>query len=144
MDNPLKLFADDHDGLAVISTMLQDALVPLNDMEFLQVDASFVLAINRFCWERPEGQNYRTHCGLRIDGVTAVRGQNLDRSRGDVILEILSISFCNTDDGQPAESLELHFSGGGVLRLLGTQLSCGLQDMGEAWPTKWRPNHVTD
>jgi hypothetical protein len=42
-------------------------------------------------------------------------------------------------DGE--KTLNLVFSGGGVLQLEIESPSVFLQDFGEAWPTQWRPDH---
>jgi hypothetical protein len=35
----------------------------------------------------------------------------------------------------------LVFSGGGVIRLEVSGLLCHMEDLGEGWPTRWRPTH---
>ena len=52
----LRLLANDEKDLAVISSMLQDAIVMVADMVFLQKEQSFVMAVNRFRWELPDGE----------------------------------------------------------------------------------------
>ncbi|MGY9006559.1 MAG: DUF2948 family protein, partial [Alphaproteobacteria bacterium] len=49
---PLKLRAIDSDDLDVLGAFLQDALVPVCDMQFIPDERRFVLVANRFCWER--------------------------------------------------------------------------------------------
>ena len=49
----LSLLARDLTDLAVISSMLQDAIVTLADMVYLEREQSFIMAINRFRWEAP-------------------------------------------------------------------------------------------
>ena len=44
------------------------------------------------------------------------------------------------DQGGP-NTLNLVFSGGGVIQLEIEGTSVFLQDFGEAWPTQWRPEH---
>jgi hypothetical protein len=51
MTGPLKLRAEDAEDLDVVSACLQDAIVPLSDMEFLAGEKRFVLVANRFRWE---------------------------------------------------------------------------------------------
>ena len=51
MAGTLQLRAEDEEDLAVISSCLQDALVPLSDMQYDRAARRFVLAVNRFRWE---------------------------------------------------------------------------------------------
>ena len=43
-------------------------------------------------------------------------------------------------DDEPA-SLILDFAGGSSVRLEVAQILCHLDDLGEPWPTRWRPKH---
>ena len=36
------------------------------------------------------------------------------------------------------------FAGGAAIRLEGAQIKCRVSDIGEPWPTQWRPNHPID
>ncbi len=53
MADPLKLRGEDEDDLAVISAVLQDALVAVGEMAYFPEEARFVLVANRFRWESP-------------------------------------------------------------------------------------------
>src|SRR5262245_62749767 len=48
----LKLSARDAEDLAVVSACVQDALVPIGEMTYLPAEHAFVLALNRFRWDR--------------------------------------------------------------------------------------------
>src|SRR5207244_12488326 len=48
MAGPLKLRAEDEEDLAVVSAILQDALVPIGEMAYLPEEQRFVLVANRF------------------------------------------------------------------------------------------------
>jgi hypothetical protein len=137
----LKLRAEDAADLAVISTFLQDALVPVADMVFLPDEQRFVLVANRFMWERPpldkKGHCERTLTGVAFDGVTAVRVRGFERSERDRILQVLAIRAIQG-------SIVLEFSGDDAMRLESGQILCHLEDIGEPWPTPWRPRHALD
>ena len=83
----LKLRAEDAEDLAVISAILQDALVPVGEMAYLPEEQRFVLVANRFRWEprrraRRTPQTFeRTLSGLRIDGVTGGAAARLHAAR---------------------------------------------------------------
>ena len=72
----LKLLARDEEDLAVISAILQDALIPVSEMAFLPEEQRFALVANRFRWEapgdRPRESLERRLTGLSVGGVTAV------------------------------------------------------------------------
>ena len=141
----LKLRAEDEDDLRVLSAQLQDALVPIADMAFLNVEQSFVMVVNRFMWERAVEPNapdseptfLRTNCGVRFYGVRGVRYRGLDRTDRRQVLNLLSIEAA---DGR----ILLRFAGGGDVRLDCDAVDCRIQDIDEPWPTRHRPQHVSE
>src|SRR5260221_4520388 len=150
----LKLIARDAEDLAFIASCLQDAIVPLNEMRYLAAERRFILVANRFRWERSKrlagkrppgdasfedddsypGTHQRIHSGLCIDRVLAVRSRDLDRERPDQFLNLLTMQY------EPGK-LDFVFAGGGVVQLEVEALNLFLQDLGEAWPTQWQPQH---
>ena len=129
----------------MIGSMVQDALVPPGDMRFLKDSGQFVAVLNRFCWESSEaGPPYRrTHAGLRFDNVESVQFKGIDWDDPDSVMSLLTVAYMD-GDAERAASAVLHFSGGGAVRLAVSSLSCGLEDMGESWPTNWKPSHEPD
>ena len=124
------------EDLSVMAAMVQDAIVPIGDIAYLQDERSFVLVLIRFCWEKEAAadRHERVHAGLRIDTVNRVRYRHLDlRDRGQ-FLSFLTITY---DEG----IVTLHFSGGGTIRLEVESLNCALEDLSEPWPTQWTPHH---
>ena len=152
-EQPIRLMAKDTADLAVVAACLQDALVPLAEMRFLKEEKRFVMLVNRFRWEqggeppKTDGKgdasfadaaagNQRINSGVCVDGVTAVRSRGLDRDKQAKFLSLMTLGL----DGP--NTLNLAFSGGGVIQLEIAGLSVFLQDFGEAWPTQWRPDHA--
>jgi hypothetical protein len=137
----LKLRAEDEEDLAVISAFLQDALVPVAEMIFLPDEQRFVLVANRFMWERPpigkKGHSERTLTGIAFDGVKAVRVRGFERTESDRILQVLAVRAV-------PGSVIFEFSGDDAMRLETDQILCHLEDIGEPWPTPWRPRHALD
>ncbi len=149
--SPLRLRATDAEDLLVISASLQDAIVPLPDMTFLEEDRQFVMVVNRFKWEcgglrtaggRAEAEGgrpvyLRTNCGVRFCDVEAVRRNGVDpRDRGRM-LELLAV--------QPApEGILLAFAEHASVHLVCPTVNVVLQDLGEPWPTLRRPSHPLD
>ena len=81
-----------------------------------------------------DGVFLRTNCGICFSGVTAVRHRGVDRQRRDVMLSLLAVSA-------DANAIMLVFAGGAMIRLECPAIDCRLDDMGEPWPTRWRPEH---
>jgi hypothetical protein len=165
---PLKLRAHDAEDLRALAACLQDALVPLADVAFLKAERRFVMIANRFLWEgapsagpepepQPEPQPEpggdarfedaedaapgrvfeRVNCGLCFDRVRKVRTRGLDLKQRDQILNLLTLTAA------PGE-ITLVFSGGAEIRLEISQIRCHMEDLGEPWPTRWRPSHGLD
>lgn len=157
MTAPVKIIARDAEDLAVVSACLQDALIPLNEMRYLPQERRFIMVANRFRWERAAqgrgepapatdapfesdedfGAQQRTNAGICIDRVLAVRSRNIDRSRPDDFLSVLSVQL----DGN---KLAFLFAGGGVIQVEIEALALYLSDLGKAWPTQWQPDHAAD
>ena len=157
----LKLRAHDVADLAVLSVALQDALVAVRDMAWLPKEHRFIILANRFCWEaEPEATPAeatadpgdegdvsfagasatlfnRVNCGVCFDRVLSAKSRNLDRRQLDQLLNLLAIK----SDGH---ILRLIFSGGAEVRLELARVAVHLEDLGEAWPTHWRPSHTLD
>jgi len=140
-DNRLKLRAEDDEDLAVVSAFLQDALLPVAEMVYLPAEQRFVLVANRFMWERPpvdkKGHSERTLTGISFDGVTAVQVRGFERSQSDRILQVLAVRSA-------PGAIIFEFSGADAMRLEVGRILCHLEDIGEPWPTPWRPRHPLD
>jgi len=130
----LKLRAEDEEDLAVFSACLQDALAPVGDMEWLREEKRFVLVVNRFRWECKEEPCERTLAGICFDAVDDVKVQGFARAERARILELLAIR-------REAGATVLEFANGARLRLETSQIRAVIEDLGEPWPTRWRPKH---
>jgi hypothetical protein len=134
----LKLIARDEEDLAVLSAVLQDALIPVSEMAYLPEERRFVLVANRFRWEaphdRPRDNLERRLTGVSVDGVTAVRRRGFSLAEPDRILALLAIR-------RVEGALQLEFAGGAAIRLETAEILCHLDDLGEPWPTRWQPRH---
>jgi hypothetical protein len=141
LDNKLKLRAEDEEDLAVLSAFLQDALLPVAEMVYLPEEQRFVLVANRFMWERPpidrKGHSERTLTGIAFDGVTAVHVRGFERGQRDRILQVLAVRSA-------PGAIIFEFSGADAMRLEVGRILCHLEDIGEPWPTPWRPRHPLD
>lgn len=145
MADRLKLRAEDAEDIAVISSGLQDALVAVADMAFLRAERRFALVVNRFCWEREpdvNGHFQRTHAAIAFDTVSRVAVTGIDRTRPERILDLLGIETIAAADGR--QVIVLHFAGRAAIRLEVDRILCHLEDVGEPWPTRWKPEHPVD
>ena len=144
MTRKLALIARDAEDLEIISSVLQDAVVPVNEMAFVEEENRFVLIASRFCREDDRGAGEtgdgvfeRVNCALRFDRVSAVKRRNLDPARLSGVLSLLAIR-------PEAEYIDLFFSGGGTIRLITDGVACRIDDLDLRWPTRLKPHHPED
>src|SRR5260370_3506806 len=134
----LTLLARDEEALAVISAILQDALIPVSEMAYLPDEQRFALVANRFRWEappnRPREKLERRLTGLSIGGVSAVRRRGFNPGDPNRILALLAVR-------RVAGALQLDFPGGASIQLETAAILCQLHDLSEPWPTRWQPRH---
>jgi hypothetical protein len=138
VDGGLKLSAIDADDLQVISAAVQDSLVAVRDCVFFNGEKRFVLLLNRFRWEADstvETHYTRTHSALVFNEVNAVHHHRIPTKDPDRVLALLSA--VQEEDG----SVMLRFAADRSIRLEIARLACHLGDVGEPWPTPWKPAH---
>jgi hypothetical protein len=145
-DDPLRLIALDTDDLAVLSAHAQDAVLKVADMTWLPKEKRFVLAMNRFVWEKAGKGSWRKReyerrrsC-LHFDRVEAVQSAGLDRDARETVLELLAIRFEPGDS--PSGDVLLDFAGGASIRLSVECLEAQLADLGPAWSATHAPRHI--
>lgn len=144
-DDLLHLRAQDLEDLTVIGTMIQDGLAPAGDMRLLKEERQFIIVFNRFRWEKAgeTGPYSRIHAGLRFDKVQRVQFRGIDWHDPDKIMSILTIAH-SSDPGGDYEDVVIHFAGGAAIRIMVDRLECALDDLGDPWPTQWKPGHEPD
>lgn len=147
-DRPLKLSARDAGDLSVISTMVQDALVRPGDMVFRERERRFLVLLDRFMWERDDGEPVagklyrRVRSVLHFDGVLGARSRDLDLGARQEVLALLAVAASQAPDSAP--QVDLVFAGGSVVRLDVECVECRLTDRGRPWVTRRRPRHPVD
>ena len=169
MADALKLRARDAGDLEMIAAILQDALVPLDSMKYLPREQRFALMLNRFRWEgapkervgnagspsgrraKPAGTKSaaqadarfadqdatafeRVHAALVFDKVLSVKHRGMGAAAKGGLLALLTLRL-------EGAVVAISFAGGAEIRLEVERLSCHLEDLGEPWPTVWRPQH---
>lgn len=127
-ENVLSLRAADEEDFRVISAFLQDSVVRLRDMIYLQVEQQFICVVNRIVRERrlkddPVGeQEDRKQTGLCFEGVNSVHVRGIPQEDRDRLLSFLTVVYV------PGE-LALIFGEEIVIRLCGDNISCLLRDL---------------
>jgi Protein of unknown function (DUF2948) len=141
----LKLRAEDADDLAVLSACLQDALIAVRDLGYLPDERNFVMVANRFRWESGatpsagEERHQRVLCAVTFSTVAGVSYRGFRRGDRDRILCLLAVrSGADSAGGTP---IHLEFAGAAAIRLDTSRILCRAEDLGDPWPTPWRPRH---
>ena len=138
----LKLAALDEEDLAILSAHVQDAVLKVADMVYLPKEYRFVIAMNRFIWEKAEGKRRgyeRRQAAMTFDRVLSVRTNRIRRDLGDAVLSLLAIDFDPSEP--PGGAINLIFAGGGAVRLEVECVEARLADLGAAWATTAKPSH---
>ncbi|MCC6305103.1 MAG: DUF2948 family protein [Rhodobacteraceae bacterium] len=130
-ETPLRLQALGADDLAVISALLQDAVLPVTEMRLDR--RRFVLLVNRFRWEdrdraRAAGRPFeRVRSLLVVAGVLKAASHGIDRHDRARVLSVLALGFRPGEDG--AGRLVLTFAGDGAVALDVECLDVTLRDV---------------
>ncbi len=143
---PLKLIALDEEDLAVLSSLLQDAVLRVADMTYLPKQKRFAAVLNRFDWEtaaKEGGKDYRRRrAALRFDRVFGAKLKNLKPRANDRVLSLLAIGFAPKE--VPGGTLTLTFSGDASIQLEVECIEAELRDLGPEWGTRSKPQHPGD
>lgn len=132
-EQPLRLIAQDREGLAVLSALLQDAVFPITEMTYVKGRRRFALMLNRFRWEdeaaaRATGRRFeRVQSLLVFEDVQAVRSSGIDRGDADTVLSLLQIGFEPGADGTGTVTLVL--AGDGAIALQTETLDATMRDV---------------
>jgi len=114
----------------------------VGDIALKPAEKQFALVANRFRWEAaPDGNGAwsRCHCILGFAEVSAVRHADMPLGEPDRILGLLAIESETAEEGSVI--VRLRFADGRMIRLEAPRLLCHLEDVGEPWPTRFRPDH---
>ncbi|QRZ13764.1 DUF2948 family protein [Paracoccus methylovorus] len=147
---PLALLASDAEDLTVISTLTQDAILPVTEISYDSRHRQLALLVNRFRWEdadlaRRDGRPYeRVRAVLLISDVQRVLSDGIDRQDKDLILELLALTWQAGEDG--AGRLLLEFAGDGTLAVEAECLNVELRDVTRPYiaPSRRAPQHPDD
>lgn len=141
--NPLRLVALDEEDLQIISAHIQDAVVRVGDIEYLDKESRLILIMNRYAWEIPQRifrkHNERRRSILRFDRVLALESTGVGPKDKDEVLNILALQFEAVDI--PSGNITIICSGNVTFRLKVECIEAELTDLGSAWRASGRPAH---
>lgn len=139
----LKLIALDEQDLAVVSAHVQDAVAKVGDLSYLAAERRFIVAMNRFVWEKKRGlfggKPERRRSALHFEGVSGVRFAGFSRASKDDVLSILALRF--EPGTAPSGVVEITCAGGAAIRLDVEMVEARLADLGAAWEATSQPRH---
>ena len=131
-DDPLRLAAQDSEGLTILSALLQDAVFVSQDMRFDRKRRRFAVLVNRFRWEdaaraKTERRGVeRVRAMLVLDGVMSAKTLGFDPTM-PATLALLEIVFDAGNDG--AGKVMLKMSGDASILLEVEALGVTLSDV---------------
>jgi len=146
-EGPLRLAAQDAEGLSVLASLLQDAVFPITEMTYAARRRRFALLLNRFRWEdrlaaeRDRRRYERVQSLLVFEDVLSVSSQGIDRGDRDTVLSLLDITFTPGPDG--TGRVELILAGDGAIALQVEALDAALRDVSRPYyaPSGRAPDH---
>lgn len=140
---PLRLFAEDAEGLEIISSMTQDAIAKIQGFSYDKTQRRFSVEVNRFHWEISTKRKpyFRSRSLVSVDSVLSVRAKNLPADSSDEVVNLLSITFDQNAKENPDGKLRLVFSQGGEVEVNVECIDVSLVDSDSSWPTIKKPKH---
>ena len=146
-ERPLNLGALDVEDLQVISSLVQDAVLPVTEIRWQASKRRLGLLLNRIRWEDVEAAKKRgrpverVQSLLVIDNVLGVASQGVDRSDKDLILQVLALSFAPGEEADGAVVLTL--AGDGAMQAKVEALEVSLRDVTRPYvaPSRKLPDH---
>jgi hypothetical protein len=125
---PLRLLAQDHEDLQVISAALQDAIAHVGDIRYEPAARRLTVLFNRYRWEAcPNGDCERVVAALQFGDVVRLQHKGL-------------LAFHPAEP--PGGAVMLHFADGLELRLEVDCIDAVLADVSDPWPASREPTHL--
>ena len=132
----IHLYGSDVEDCEVLSSLIQDAAIPISEMKFDKVEKQFFLVCSRFSWEsRLQNKgNKRIVSGICFDNVIEVKKKNFPSFNSENILNFLTLK-------KVRGFIELIFSNNILIKLVGNNIPFRIDDLNKEWPTIFSPNH---
>ena len=147
-DKALNIGAFDKRDLEVLSSLVQDSILPTSEIKWLSNSDKLAILINRFRWEDTrlsQRKNLeRVRSLLMINHVKNISSSGFSPKQKDKILSILSISFDGDEGG--SGSVLIVVSGNGGIRVEVDALEINLRDVTMPYiaPSGLVPEHKND
>ena len=119
-----KILGNDPESLQMIAALSSGAKVKVSDIKYLSSNKVFLLSIERMNKEK-EQDDKKINSILRFDFITASKSKNIDQSRQEMILELLSIDYLKNNDDY---EITLIFNNNAQIVLSSDTLECRLED----------------
>ena len=87
-----KLIANDQQGLALISALLNSSKIKVSDMKYLASNKIFLLSARRSNIEDDKNSK-EVNSICRVDYVSKVKSKNIDQKNENLTLELLAIDY---------------------------------------------------
>lgn len=139
---PLRLRALDADDLQIVSSIIQDSVLPITEMRWDSRRRRFGVLLNRLRREnRTRDEVERVRSILVVEDVIGARSQGIDRADRDTILQLLAVSVELGPDGGGCVTLIL--AGDGAVALDVETLEVTLRDVSRPYraPSGKLPDH---
>jgi hypothetical protein len=138
---PLRLLAQDHEDLQVISAALQDAIAHVGDIRYEPAARRLTVLFNRYRWEAcPHGDCERVVSALQFGDVIRLRHKGLRSDDKGALVSVLALAFHPAEP--PGGVVLLHFADGLELRLEVDCIDAVLADVSDPWPASREPVHL--
>ena len=119
-----KILGNDPESLQMIAALSSGAKVKVSDIKYLSSNKVFLLSIERMNKEK-EQDDKKINSILRFDFINQSKSKNINQSRQEMILELLSIDYLkNKDDYE----ITLIFNNNAQIVLSSDTLECILED----------------
>ena len=119
-----KILGNDPESLQMIAALSSGATVKVSDIKYLSSNKVFLLSIERMNKEK-EQDNNKINSILRFDFITQSKSKNIDQSKQEMILELLSIDYLKNNEDY---EITLIFNNNAQIVLSSDTLECRLED----------------
>jgi len=119
-----KILGNDPESLRMIAALSSGAKVKVSDIKYLASNKVFLLSIERMRKEKEQDDN-KINSVLRFDFITQCKCKNIDQSKQEMILELLSIDYLKNNDDY---EITLIFNNNAQIVLSSDTLECRLED----------------
>lgn len=135
----IKLHAEHHTHINVISAHMQDAIVPASSFIHEPNEKTFKLLGNRFCWEKflnpTDPIKFRVNAGIHFNHVKHVQKKNIHLHHPEKLYSLMTMYATENE-------IFLHFSELAEIRLEVEKICCKMADLHEPYPTQFLPTHT--